>query len=398
VKGLGEVLLPPSERHEPSEELDVSVEEDSAEPPAALGARAREDSTGAAPIPGTSIRGGGSLREPTIEGRHALLEEGVIGHGGALAALPDEATQHAVDVRPVPTVDLGIGAVHHGPIGHLRPAYAEVDRGAATVPPGTAPSTRPRPASPAREAYDDGLTQAATSDRLASLRALSRPPERTSGPDRGSRVVSEVTDLGPSAFGLPPSDAALVERGEDAALGSEDPTDAPDDDLWGDKTTADPVSAAEIHDDEIQFLEPDARLEPGQPFGAGAQMGDAEWSDATRRGGRGFGFEPTLGADGLAARGSYAPPLRPSLEPWGEKTTANAEDPAEGGAQANGVRLVEAANWSDVSRGTIDDGGALGEEATSDWGTSEESTVGATDAWRVPQPTSNVLVRRRGQA
>jgi len=375
-KGVGEIILPADEKPEPGQDLPLDAEE-SAPPP-----------THAAPPPDKGLglergRGGGSIetseRKPTANGRGGLLKEGVIGR--PTRAGDDEATHLARDA-PGPSESGGRPAAASA-LGD-RPLYEEGHKGSS---------------SPDHDPYDDSATEHVPEGSPLAARLKERvehlfEPEVANVPVRDASGLEtlDVRGRGGGGWGGPPS-ALKVERSEEATVDpeetafSEDRTNQPvEDDQWGDRTAANPEEGPS-EDGILASAAVVAREQPWDEATAGPKRGSYRSSfgsldDATLAGG---------GDDDL----------------WGEKTSANPDDPAEPSSHSGGVAVVEpdqavSGQWVDKTTGSPDPSDdppeaeagdvdfAAGEEANTEWGgdltpdpaEDDPEATSATAAWR----------------
>ncbi len=379
-KGVGEIILPADEKPEPGPSDLPSLAEESAPPP-----------THAAPPPtdqGPGLergRGGGSIetseRKPTANGRGSLLKEGVIGR--PTRAGDDEATHLARESAP-PSQHESVGRpVAASALGD-RPLYEE----------GHKPSSAPD-----HDPYEDSATEHVPEGSPLAARLKERvenlfEPEVANVPvrDASGMETIDVRGRGGASWGGPAS-ALKVERSEEATVDPEDTafgedrTNQPvDDDQWGDRTAANPEEGPS-EDVVLASAAVVAREEPWDEATAGPKQGSYRSS-----------FGPL---DDATLAGASDDDL------WGEKTSANPDDPAEPFSNSGGVAVVEpdlaaAGQWVDKTTGSPDPSDdppeasasdvdfADGHEANTEWGgdltpdpaEDDPEATSATAAWR----------------
>ncbi len=379
-KGVGEIILPADEKPEPGPSDLPSVAEESAPPP-----------THAAPPPtdqGPGLergRGGGSIetseRKPTANGRGSLLKEGVIGR--PTRAGDDEATHLARESAP---------PSHHESVGRPVAASALGDR--PLYEEGHKPSSAPD-----HDPYEDSATEHVPEGSPLAARLKERvenlfEPEVANVPvrDASGMETIDVRGRGGASWGGPAS-ALKVERSEEATVDPEDTafgedrTNQPvDDDQWGDRTAANPEEGPS-EDVVLASAAVVAREEPWDEATAGPKQGSYRSS-----------FGPL---DDATLAGASDDDL------WGEKTSANPDDPAEPFSNSGGVAVVEpdlaaAGQWVDKTTGSPDPSDdppeasasdvdfADGHEANTEWGgdltpdpaEDDPEATSATAAWR----------------
>ena|GEM_PF-594627 len=379
-KGVGEIILPADEKPEPGPSDLPSLAEESAPPP-----------THAAPPPtdqGPGLergRGGGSIetseRKPTANGRGSLLKEGVIGR--PTRAGDDEATHLARESAP---------PSHHESVGRPVAASALGDR--PLYEEGHKPSSAPD-----HDPYEDSATEHVPEGSPLAARLKERvenlfEPEVANVPvrDASGMETIDVRGRGGASWGGPAS-ALKVERSEEATVDPEDTafgedrTNQPvDDDQWGDRTAANPEEGPS-EDVVLASAAVVAREEPWDEATAGPKQGSYRSS-----------FGPL---DDATLAGASDDDL------WGEKTSANPDDPAEPFSNSGGVAVVEpdlaaAGQWVDKTTGSPDPSDdppeasasdvdfADGHEANTEWGgdltpdpaEDDPEATSATAAWR----------------